>query len=139
MLEDDNYKLCWDLEYNMRKTTTARRPDVTIEDKNGKKIWIIDMACPSEKNVSDKYREKLQKYQQLAFELRERRPGYVINIMPVILGCLGGGMVRLEDQISKVINGRDRVSYISAQMLKAVLFESESIVRKVLSGLIQSE
>ena len=53
----------------MIKTTSARRPDLLIEDDDEKKLWIVDMACPNEKNVSEKHREKLTKYQQLAFEI----------------------------------------------------------------------
>ena len=33
---------------------------------------MVDMACPSEKDVLEKNKEKRQKYQQLAFEVRER-------------------------------------------------------------------
>ena len=53
----------------MRKESTARRSDVTIEYKERKVIHLFDMACPSEKK---KNKEKRQKYPQLAFEVRER-------------------------------------------------------------------
>ena len=32
-------KICLDFEYKLRKITTARRPDATIEDNKGGKIW----------------------------------------------------------------------------------------------------
>ena len=35
----------------MRKESTAGRPNVTIEYKKRKIIHLVDMACPSEKNV----------------------------------------------------------------------------------------
>ena len=38
------------------------------------KIWLVDMACPVESNIEEKLREKRTKYQQLAFEIRERNP-----------------------------------------------------------------
>ena len=38
----------------MRKETTTGRPVVTIEYKNRKLIQIIDMACPSDKNIDEK-------------------------------------------------------------------------------------
>ena len=41
----------------MRKTTTARRPDLTLEDAEGYIIWIVDMACPAEANIAEKRRE----------------------------------------------------------------------------------
>ena len=57
----------------MRKESTARRPDVTIEYKERKVIHLVDMAYPSKKNVLEKNKEKRRKYQQLTFEVRERR------------------------------------------------------------------
>ena len=80
----------------MRKTTSARRPDVMIENDEEKKLWIVDMACPDEKNIGEKHREKLTKYQQLAFEMREKRPEYRVEIVPIVVGCLGGGMKQVE-------------------------------------------
>ena len=59
-------KISWDFEYNMRKESTARRPDVTIEYKERKVIHSVDMTCPSEKYVLEKNKEKRQKYQQLS-------------------------------------------------------------------------
>ena len=83
----------------MRKTTSARRQDVMIENDEEKKLWIVDMACPNEKNIGEKHREKLTKYQQLAFEMREKRPEYRVEIVPIVIGCLGGGMKQVECQV----------------------------------------
>ena len=87
----------------MRKTTSARRQDVMIENDEEKKLWIVDMACPNEKNIGEKHREKLTKYQQLAFEMREERPQYRVEIVPIVISCLGGGMKQVECQVKKII------------------------------------
>ena len=71
-MDRKNWKLLWDFEFKMRKTCTARRPDLILEDKEKKNIYIVDMACPQESNIQKKRTEKLQKYQQLAFETREK-------------------------------------------------------------------
>ena len=55
---------------------------------------IIAMTCPSDQN---KY-EKLQKYQQLAYKIREKRPGYHVDILPVVIGCMRGGANKLREQ-----------------------------------------
>jgi hypothetical protein len=60
---------------------SARRPDRMMEIIDEKKIWFVDMACPYEKNMKEKQCKKLIKYQQLAFEICERRPGYVVSSM----------------------------------------------------------
>ena len=59
VIENDKVKLCWDFKYLMKKETTARRPDVTIEYKDRKLIQIMDQ------NINQVVNEKLQKYQQL--------------------------------------------------------------------------
>ena len=54
------------------KTTTARKPDLILELKTDKKIWICDMVFPQQNNIGAKRTEKLTKYRQLAFETREQ-------------------------------------------------------------------
>ena len=39
VLESEHVTMSWDFEYNMRKESTARRPDVTIEYKE-RKVYI---------------------------------------------------------------------------------------------------
>ena len=123
----------------MIKTTSARRPDLMIEDDDEKKVWIVDMACRNEKNIGEKHREKLNKYQQLAFEIREKRPGYRVEIVPIVIGCLGGGMKQVESQVKKITKEDKGVRWTCNEMLKTVLFESESMLRKTLSGIIQRD
>ena len=53
VLENARAKLLWDFEFNLRKMTAARRPDLILEDKEKKYIWICDMACPQEINVEE--------------------------------------------------------------------------------------
>ena len=139
VLSDGERKMIWDFEYQMRKTTTARRPDLILEDNMEKKIFIIDMACPNESNIAKKRREKLDKYQQLAFEIREKRKDYMVEILPIVIGCMGGGMKEVEVQVGKIITDKKTAVRICTQMQKVVLFHSESTLRKVLSGIVQRE
>ena len=62
VLESKDAKLVWDFEFHLRKTTTSRRPDLTLEDKQKKTIWICDMACPQERNIETKMNDKRTKY-----------------------------------------------------------------------------
>ena len=77
-----------------------------------------------------KHYEKLTKYQQLAFEMREKRPEYRVEIVPIVIGCLGGGMKQVECQVKKIIKDEGGARWTCNEMLKAVLFESESMLRK---------
>ena len=62
VLESDKAKLVWDLEFHLRKTINARRPDLILELKIDKKIWICDMARPQQNNIGAKRAEKMTKY-----------------------------------------------------------------------------
>ena len=137
VLENDRAKLIWDFEFHLRKTTTARRPDLILEDKEQKKIWVCDMACPQQRNIETARVEKLMKYRQLAFEMRERRPEYEIVVVPVVIGALGGGMKQAIMDIGKIFANEELVRKTAYEMQKIVLMDSETTTRKVLSGLIQ--
>ena len=139
VIENDKAKLLWDFEFNLRKTTTSRRPDLILEEKEKKKIWICDMACPQQHNIETKRLEKLTKYRQLAFEMRERRLGYEIIVVPVIIGALGGSIRKMMSDISRIFEKDEVVKKTAADMQKTVLMDSETTLRKVLSGLIQRD
>ncbi|XP_068739641.1 uncharacterized protein [Montipora capricornis] len=81
VMENDGKKLYWDWEHRMRTNCIARRPDLILEDNVKKTLLFIDMACPNESNKEAKREEKIRKYQQLRFELRERREGYIVKVM----------------------------------------------------------
>ena len=143
VLENSNAKLVWDFEFNLQKTTTSGRPDLVLEDKKKKKIWIFDMACQQQANIAAKRNEKVTKYRQLAFELREKRPGYNIMIVPIVIGALGGGIKDVLHDVEIVFSEhseRERLAKITvAEMQKTILMDGESMIRKVPSGLVQHE
>ena len=97
------------------------------------------MACPQQQNIDTKRMEKLTKYRQLAFEMRERRRGYVIKVVPVIIGALGGGMKMLKTELKTVFNDQELVDKIAGEMQRTVLMDSQSIISRVISGLIQGD
>ena len=136
VFENDKGKLVWDFEFNLRKTTMARRPDLILEDNEKKKIWICDMACPQQHNIETKRIEKLTKYRQLAFETRERRQDYVVTL-PLIIGALGGDMRQVAKDVGMIFENNDVTKKTICEMQKTVLMDSEITARKVLSGLIQ--
>ena len=62
-----------------------------------------------------------------------------MKVVLTIIGCLGGGMRELKESIrdiSKNENNDKELEWISREMQKTVLWESESLIRKVLSGLL---
>ena len=61
------------------------------------------MACPEKNNIGAKRAEKMTKYRQIAFKTRERRPGYKVYIVPVVVGALGGGIKVLRFDLKKIL------------------------------------
>ena len=96
------------------------------------------MACPMESNLEKKRNEKLIKYRQIAFEIREKRKDCYVEIVPLIIGCCGGGFKNAMLAVNKTLENEKESYRITRDMQKTVLCESESILRKVLSGLIKS-
>ena len=132
VLESKDAKLVWDFEFHLRKTTTLRRPDLTLEDKQKKTIWICDMAYPQEWNIETKMNDKRTKYQQLAFEIRERRKEYKVVVVPI-------GVDKTIREVRRIFENDELAKQIVGTMQKTVLMDSETTLRKIFSGLIQLE
>ena len=128
MLENDKAKQELDFEFHLRKTTTARRPDLILEHKIDKKIWICDMACSQQNNIGAKRAEKTTKYRQIAFETRERRPGYEVYVIPAVVGALGGGIKALRFDLKKIFENNELLDEIIAMMQRTVSMDSENII-----------
>ena len=60
------------------------------EEKQTKIRWICDMACPQENNVAKKRFKKRTNYRQLAFEIRERSPGFKVKVVSLVISAFGG-------------------------------------------------
>ena len=73
VLENERGKLVWDFEFDLYKTTTARKPYLTFEEKAKKKKWICAMTCPSQWTIESKRLEKLTKYRQLQIYKSRKR------------------------------------------------------------------
>ena len=59
-----------------------------------------------------------------------------MQFIPAVIGCLGGGVGQLEEDLCQLIQDSNERSRIVSEMQKTVLWESETVVRKVFSGLI---
>ena len=96
------------------------------------------MACPGKKNVLKKHQEKVQKYQQLAFDVRvrERRPGYRrMGVVLIVIGCMDGGVRVMREQVRKILI--NSVTYkVCREMLRMAVMEWESILRKVIINIL---
>ena len=96
ILENSQAKAVWDFEFSLRKTATSRRPDLMLEEKQAKTIWICDMACPQKNNIEKIRLEKRTNYRQLAFEIRERRSGFKVKVVLLVISSFGGVLKKYQ-------------------------------------------
>ena len=64
--------------------------------------------------------------------------GYMVEIIPLLVGCLGGGIGRLLKNVFRVIGDQIKIERIVKEMQKVVLTESETIMRRILAGIVTS-
>ena len=65
------------------------------------------MACLQQQNIATKRLRKLTKYRQLAFETGERRAGYNVMVVPLIISALGGGMCQIAKDLGMIFENND--------------------------------
>lgn len=92
-----------------------------------------------EESLIQKYVEKLRKYQQLAFETREKGPRFRVNVVPLVIGSFGGESSWITVQVLKLIagGGWNAKKRTAREMQKVVVMKSEIIMRKIMSGDVQ--
>lgn len=62
--------------------------------------------------------EKLTKYRQLAYETAERRPGYEIIVVPLIIGALGEDIRQIMIELGKLLKKEELLKGQSAKCRK---------------------
>ena len=70
--------------------------------------------------------------------MREWHPGYNIYMVPEVVGALGGGIKALKVDF-KIFDSNKLLDKVVVAMQKTVLMDSESIIRRDMSGLIRGE
>ena len=126
VLENEDYKLLWDFSVRTDHEIGARRPDLVIIDKRDKSCQIIDVAIPEDNRVREKEDEKVEKYQDLAREVRKMW-GVRTKVIPVVVGALGSIPLRLNDNLRAI-----EVGIPVALIQRCALLGSARILRKVL-------
>ena len=97
-----------------------------IIDKRDKSCQIIDVAIPEGNGVREKEDEKVEKYQDLAREVRKMW-GVRTKVIPVVVGALGSIPLRLNDNLRAI-----EVGIPVGLIQRCALLGSARILRKVL-------
>ena len=88
MVEGKNVTILWDFTVQTDRKMDANRPDIIIKNYEERTCIMIDVAIPSDQNISLKEFQKLSKYKDLAIELTKMWK-LKAKIIPVVVGALG--------------------------------------------------
>jgi hypothetical protein len=82
VLQNDNFKLCWNHSIIMDKTKPANRPDITLMIKKTKTAYLIDIV--NTHNLAKIITEKQSKYQELANEICAMWKQNAAHMIPIV-------------------------------------------------------
>ncbi len=71
VVKNDLAKMLWDLQIQTDKLVIASQPDIVFIDKQQKMAVVIDVAIPSDSNITKKEQEKHEKYRGLKEKLEK--------------------------------------------------------------------
>lgn len=128
IIENENVKIYYDRTLHTGHTREHNRPDITIVDKKTKTATLVDIAVPLSRNMTRTRHEKINKYSDLAVEIKTMWNLNSVRIVPIIISSVG--------LIPKTLRG-DLASLhlkpeLIMQMQKAVIIDTCHTVRKFL-------
>ena len=84
LLENEDYKILWDLGIQTDHVIEARRPDLFLVDKKERICKVIDFAVLGDTRIEEKEKEKIEKYQELGREL-QKIWNVKVKIIPLVV------------------------------------------------------
>ena len=125
--DNEKCKLLWDFSIQTDRKLDHNRPDIVLVDKQSKSCLIIDVACPNDWRVESKQEEKVNKYLDLAFQIKKLWKMKRVKVVPIVIGALGTVPKKPEEHLTDI-----NVGIELAALQKTVLLGSARILRRVL-------
>ena len=92
MVETSDGKILWDFAIQTDKKLPHNKPEKRRE-KNSRTCHIIDVACPGDCRIRLKEEEKVNKYRDLAFEVKTLWKLKKVTTTPIVIGALGARQI----------------------------------------------
>ena len=86
--ETESVKILWDMNIQTDHVIEHRQPDIIVVDKDNKRALLIDIAVPADARVEEKEQEKMDRYQDLARELK-RLWKVETKVIQIVVGAVG--------------------------------------------------
>ena len=128
VIETESVKILWDMNIQTDHSIEHRRPDIVVVDKDNKRALPIDIVVPADASVEKKEQEKMDRYQDLARELK-RLWKVETKVISIVVGALGTVPKCLEKKLKKA------GSNVAVELLeKAAVLGTSQILRRVLDS-----
>lgn len=131
VLENESWKILWDLIITTDRTVSHNRPDILVFDKKQRKAQVIDIQIPADENVGKSRMEKVLKYQELADEIKRMYQLEKVEIYPIIISC-NGLVDKYLPRNLKAISIRNPKQIVAISQ-KAVILATCHTVRRILA------
>ncbi|KAL1446767.1 hypothetical protein WDU94_003646 [Cyamophila willieti] len=130
VVENDEWKIYWNLAVITEHNIINNRPDLVLFDKEARSASIIDVTVPLDENLQKAYSTKLTKYEDLKQQLKHMYDLTSVNILPIVISANGLVHKRTAENIKKL--GIKHERKIIAKCQKSIILSTTAIVRKVL-------
>lgn len=130
LLQNARYKLYWNCTLVTDREVMHNRPDIALFDTEQKTCILIEFTIPADDNITKAYTEKITKYGDLAFQLRELHNLRTISIFPMIISVNGLVETHLLENTKRLCLEPDVISASQKQVILSIT----RIVRKFLQG-----
>ena len=87
--ENREVRIIWDMTVYTDKKPNHNRPDITLVQKDTQEWTLIDIAVPADQNIINTEEEKVDRYQELAFEIKRIDRASKVTVIPIVIGALG--------------------------------------------------
>ena len=125
VVENDSWKILSDGTIQTDHVIEARRLDMVQIDKTKNECKIIDLACPFDRRIEEKEKDKIKGYNDLKRELKE----IWVKVIPVVVGALGTTPKKLKQRLSNI-----GIETRIVELQKTTILYSARILQNVLEA-----
>ena len=122
-----NVAIYWDQPIKTDRKVSYNRPDVVVIGREEKTWYIVDFAIPMDHHVKEKEGEKIDKYMDLAAEVRSQFRVKTV-IVPIVLGAQGTVPAKLSKSFENL-----EIDDVIGSLQTAVLISTTATLRRVLN------
>ena len=125
--ENGEVRITWDKTVYTDKALKHNRPDITLEHKDAQEWTLIDIPVSEDQNFIRTEEEKVERYQDRAFEIKIIHGALKVTVIPIVIGALGTTSKNAKTWYGKL----DLPDIIGSAQLSAMLGTAH-VLRKVL-------